>query len=213
MTQLNDIVIRIDPIELPRDAKYHHDATSYIVSKDRYFKDVILSDLKNRTNLYEIAIPADTIGDYQNIYAKVKIHFSNGKSLPWTEVNLNTNQSNIAYSTTIIATPSVEVGRVAKYPDKCIISPSDFKMYIGYGTHASTSYRIETINGALLFSRVMDVENKDYLPLCHEFLRTILKNDSIYIVKARHHSTTGEKSNWGVGTFITGNKYIQNHKR
>jgi len=212
MANLDDIIIRIDPIVLPSNADYTHSGTSYKVARDKDFTDMILDVDNDTTNLLEMVVLASDIGEYRNIYVKVKIHFSNGDYIDWTEVDMNTTQTRIKYSNTIVATPSVTMGASNKYPGKCIIKPSRFRMYVGVGNHLATSYRIETTGGEIVFEKLFEEGNKEYLPVCKTDLQQVVDKDSIYIVKAKHHSTGGEVSKWGASTVVVGREVINDHE-
>lgn len=206
MANYNDVIIQLDPIEIPDNATYTHKSTSYIVSRNRDFTDIVVSKNRDEENLTSLTIPATTLGTYTNLYVKVKVWFSDDSSLPWTTVDLNTNQSNINFSDNVVCTPTVTIDDADT--DVCTIKHSVFKMCHGVGEHKSSSYRIETLSGKIVFEKLLEESNKDMLPIGKSDLQTILEQNKVYMVRVKHHTNTGSSSNWGGNIMISDSKKL-----
>lgn len=197
---LKQIKISVDEPLLPKNKNILHTATSYVIGKAMDLDDpenVIESVLENSDNLTTKYFDVDI--DYDGIiFVRCKYHFTID-GVPhesnWSRVvPVNSLQTGIKLSNSIVKTPRIEVGE----EDGMIhISTSDFGMYTGPGTHVSTDYLITDSDGDVVFER----EN-DYNNLTTIAIQDNLQDGKIYVVSARHTNSTNNTSYYGKQLFL-----------
>lgn len=186
-------------------------ATSYrILSRFDGIEDpsaILAQSIKNQVELdekvFELDFPEDRL-----LYVTTKHHFrvtsgpdmGNEVETEWSSiVPVSKYDNRLKVSDVMVSTPSVFFREEA---GTMFIETSKFKMYAGPGTHASTTWRIEDSTNNPLYERNQDEDNLTYFEAPFE-----VKSGKLYMVKARHTSTTGGNSNYGVEFF---NNYSAN---
>lgn len=194
------IKVRLDPPVLPNDGLITLYATSYQVATDYKFENIIHSNEKDTTNLYYSKISLD-VNDNTVIYIRVKYHFKfinkktnqeEEKETGWSRaVPVSENDNRLKLSSSIVSTPSVSTA--FDYNESTMtLSSTNFNMYSGFGSHQSTTWRIEDLNNSLYFSREDDTDN-----LTNIVAEDNLDSGKIYRVMCKYKASDNTESNYG----------------
>jgi len=184
--------VSIPPLDTGND--YKHVATSWQVSDDPQFKNLLVDDQKDKDNLTEITFDLPLTKD-DKYYVRVKMHFDDDSETDWSKpIIITKDMDGFSVSNTIIGTPELSVDF---NPKTCplggfTVNASDFILFTGTGSHRFTDWRIEDINGKLIWER----KNTTNLTSIRIPSR-LLTPGKTYIIKARYRSDTNAYSNWG----------------
>lgn len=143
--------IKTDPLQTTELWDGSHDASDWELSDTEDFSNIIDSSYDDTTNLIEwqpSAIPGNTL-----LYARVRFHSGNHIS-HWSHTRK-------FYSPGIfVETPTVTVeGEPDNVQETPTITGSAFNVIGGSDTHASTTWRIEDVNGTVVWESVDDITN------------------------------------------------------
>jgi hypothetical protein len=194
------IKVRLDPPVLPNDGLITLVATSYQIATDYKFENIIYKNEKDTTNLYYNKISLD-VNDNVIIYIRVKYHFNwfntktnqyEEKETTWSRaVPVSENDHRLKLSNSIVSTPTIKTE--FDYNESILtITSSDFDMYSGFGSHQSTTWKIEDLNNVLYFSREDDISN-----LTNIVADDNLDSGKIYKVMCKYKANDNTESNYG----------------
>jgi len=143
-------------------------------------------------NSITVNLPIDDGSVY---YFRRKLHYDDGSDSGWSRIGVITKDSkNFVFTNTIVNTPKIEVETPGDNASLggFYINTSDFSLFTGVGNHMLTEYVIEDSEG----NTVWNYKTKTYLTRVRVPI-DILRPNRVYLVKARHLSTTGVYSNFG----------------
>lgn len=204
------INISIDRPLIPDDAGFTHSSTSWQVSRTKDFisTDLVLESLEDTVQLVDLHT-LDKIEKDQIVFARAKIHFSNGTETEWCRpITLSECQKGFKLSSTIVVTPNLFIdGTNQNINDleEVLVRTSDFVLYAGVGKHLSTTWIVETLSGEKIWEREDDVDNLTSILLPDD----ILLKDRCYVIKAKHISDTNTTSNYGKLSISTGTTELE----
>lgn len=171
------------------------DAVSWQINNSTDFSSSVLDESLNDT-VNKSSYTVD-LGSYESsaLYGRVKLHLSSGDSNWSPIVLLDVEETDNIFSNTILMTPRVYTEGDANDIDcdKCVVATDDMRIFSGSGGHESTTWRIERTDNKLVWERK---EDKDNLTSLH-IPPNIMEDRRAYIIKARHHSSTGAESKFG----------------
>jgi hypothetical protein len=204
---MKNIRITVLKPTIPEALNITHTGTSYQISRYPDFtnpENILAESLNDEENLLEFRAELE-INEDDTVYVRTKYHFSNGKENNWSRVTpLDGDQKGLKLSDAIIATPVVEVSinynKLSK--DELTIVSKPFAMYVGSGSHKSTTWVVKDVDNNIIYKREKDENNLLELKLD----KSILKEDKTYIFEVIHHSSTNTDSNIGKRVFTTFNQ-------
>jgi hypothetical protein len=183
--------ISIPPLDTGND--YKHTATSWQVASDPEFNNLLVNDVKDETNLTEKMIDLPLHKD-DLYYVRMKLHFDDGSSTSWSKpIIVTKDMDGFSVNNTIVGTPEI----ISEYDPHNFplggfnLKTSDFVLFTGTGNHRFTDWRIEDINGNLIWER-RNTTNLTEIRMPSRILET----GKTYIIKARYRTDTNAFSNW-----------------
>ncbi len=193
---MKNIRISIDAPILPTNSGLTHSATSYQIAKFPDFNNpefIIKESLLDDVNLLEYRTELE-IDNEDTIYVRTKYHFIDAndveKQSNWSRITpINGNQKGFKLSDVIINTPIISYEIIS---NNIKVTTSEMKMYVGSGSHISTSWRITDSDGHIVYDRKEDKDN-----LTNIVINNILKDGKSYVIEAKHHNSTYNESNYG----------------
>ena len=197
------INVCIDDPGIPAGAGFTHESTSWQVSETKDFSGALFAEaLNDPANLLEYK-NLKTVKPDQVLFARAKVHFSNGTEADWTRtITLSSEQKGFKLSNTIIVTPEIFITNsfLDVTVDSIEVKTSDYALYAGTGEHKSTTWEITTLLGEEVWSRKKDEDNLT----TYSIPGGKLLNNKTYLLKVSFHSDTNTVSNPGRLPFITG---------
>jgi len=193
----------ITPVVTANDLS--HFATSWQISKDPLFNDVLVDKEKDKDNLLSLKVDLPLTKD-DVYYSRHKLHFKdndgNEKETNWSRPSTITkNSDGFSFNNTIITTPRVftEISNQNCPLGGFNIYAGKFNLFMGVGKHESTDWIIEDSEGNIIWERLNDKNNltKIRIPA------NILNAGRLYVVKVRFNSDTNSSSNYGKLLLIT----------
>ena len=194
---------------VPPGSGIRHIATSYEVSRSPYLETtfnntrdeaaIIVSNLKDTVNLTSYNITIADMTEETEIYARHKLHYEiNGQEFDtgWSSViNMKGDQEGFRVADVIIQTPELRAKRRAEgiYRNYLEVDATSFMLFLGYGEHKSTSWRVTDSDNKVIaeVKRSVDLLNKVVFPIDD------WDPSKVYIVQCQYHSTTNADSLWG----------------
>ena len=194
---------------VPPGSGIRHIATSYEVSRSPYLETtfnntrdeaaIIVSNLKDTVNLTSYNITIADMTEETEIYARHKLHYEiNGQEFDtgWSSViNMKGDQEGFRVADVIIQTPELRAKRRAEgiYRNYLEVDATSFMLFLGYGEHKSTSWRVTDSDNKVIaeVKRSVDLLNKVVFPIDN------WDPSKVYIVQCQYHSTTNADSLWG----------------
>lgn len=190
-----------------------HVATSWQVAlypdfRNDYFK--IADSLVDLANLTSYEGMVDVLND-DKVYYRYKLHFNDGSVSEWSKVYSYLMVPNHLYrETNVIKTPKVIA--VTDYTNnidgELVITSDKFHVYLGNGTHISTSWIILDDLQNEIYANLEDTINLTNLkiPL------SLLEDDKLYTVLVKYHDGANIASDYGkfvFNSFIVKGNYYQ----
>jgi hypothetical protein len=179
-------------------------ATSWEIAKFPNFNNdafLVKRALYDTANLTTFAGEVDII-NHDKLYYRVKFHYNDNSESNWSGkivYDLIPDQDYTAPS--VFRTPTVKASiSYGDNPDgELVIESDEFKLFIGNGTHVSTSYEIIDNEGNTVYNISADTTNLRKLVLSPDFV----EDNKMYTVKVKYNSSLGATSDAGTATFTT----------
>lgn len=186
------IISRITDLDLRGSMVHHH--TDWEWATDLLFTDLIhhsYDDEVNKTSIVlDIQLDPDII-----YYGRARVALSTGVT-EWANIDVYSVQDIDDVVAEIDYPSIVGVPVLTTDSDASSHSPTLFNINVtGYGClgdsdHYATTYIIEDLNGSLIWSSRKDKINKEQISITD----LLLNDDSVYLIKAMFHSTSGDTS-------------------
>lgn len=194
---------------IPPNSGIRHIASSYEVSKSPYMETttnnvrdenaIIVSNLKDTVNLTSFNITVTGITEETEIYARHKLHYLiDGVEFDtgWSSIiNMKGDQEGFRVADVIIQTPTLFARRKQDgiYRNYLEIDASEFTLFLGYGEHKSTTWKVTDTDNKTLFEvkRSVDLLKRLVIPI------EDWNPNKCYIIQCQYHSTTNADSLWG----------------
>lgn len=185
--------ITIVPPALDPNGTITHVGTSYQIAKIPNFdtpSNILEESLNDPINL---SIYRFTLPNYTGftVYSRVKLHFSNGTSSRWSRtMPVNADTVGIKKTGTVINTPVIKTKLKYSGNVKSVVvaTSNDMSLYAGSGDWKSTSWTLTDIDNQVIWEMPKDTYYKKEI----EIPSDLLKADSVYIVKCKHHTVNDE---------------------
>lgn len=199
------IKVTVDAPMLPSVQGIKHIGTSYQIGSDINLNiqdNILVESLNDTVNLRvwyaQVDVPDDT-----TLFVRTKYHFSlNGeaKESNWSRtLPVNSNQSGMKMSNTIIKTPIVNTEAIN---NKLNITTSDMSVLMGNTEQKSTTYRIADSDNTIVWYRSKDEDN-----LVTIEVDNVTQPGKLYTIQAKHNNATNNSSNYGKVIYLNANKY------
>ena len=205
------IKLRIDAPTIPSGASFTHASTSWQLNDSIDFSvpaNLLYESLEDTVNLLNLDVELN-VPPEQLVYARVKIHFSDGTTSEWSRIiSLSECMKGFKLSDTIVVSPKLYVnGSPTDIPyQELEVTTDPFTLYAGVGVHKSTTWEVTTLTGELLWSRIKDEDNLTSIRLPSH----IFRDNAAYVIKATHSTNTNADSLPGRVTVATGLPVLQN---
>lgn len=197
------IYVSIDKPVIPLSASFIHESTSWQISETKDFSGELFAEsLTDTINLLEYRV-MNTIDEDQVVFARAKIHFSNGTESEWSRViTVSEDQKGFKLSNTIIITPEafIKSSLLDVIENDILVETKEYSLYAGTGKHKSTSWEVTTLLGEHVWSRKEDEDNLTSIIIP----KGKLVNNKFYVLKVMFHSETNANSNPFRLPFCTG---------
>lgn len=195
----NILTLNVDmPILNPNSIVKHNKTYWQLSTTPDFTSGVLLIDDNSATNLYsyQYTLTEDYTG---TLYARTKYVLSQGESNWSSIVAFDSNTGGVKLSYNIIATPTVtyDLDLTSSVSGRINITSSDFRMFVGAGSHKSTTWYIKDVDGNVLFKRKNDTVNLTSLSL--DLSDTLV--NKIYLITVVHNSVDGNTSNTATAIF------------
>lgn len=192
---IRQIIKLEDGTELAPNNNVRIQAMDWQVAEDETFRNIVLRSENDTRNLSSIVF-TDILDPNTKWHARARALIKDSGWTVWGNLDvLNYQQSEeVINSETIPSRISAPVITTSSNPDNheatlFSIFANGFDV-VGNSVHESTSWFIEDINGRLIWSDVKDTINKKKV----DFKNMVLRNNTIYRIRAMFHSSSGDSS-------------------
>lgn len=192
---IRQIIKLEDGTELSPNNNVRIQAMDWQVADDETFRNIVLRSDNDTTNLSSIVF-TDILDPNVKWFARARALIKDSGWTVWGNLDvLNYQQSeDIINSDTIPSRISAPIITTSSNPDNheatlFSIFADGFDV-IGNSVHDSTSWFIEDIDGRLIWADVKDTINKKKV----DFRNMVLRNNTIYRIRAMFHSSSGDSS-------------------
>lgn len=206
MVVLTRTMIKLeDGTEIPADNNSRILAMDWRVADNQSMMNPVLKSFDDKVNLASIAFPDildPNIKWYGQARALIKdkgwTKWGNLDVLNYQQVTDVTTQANIPSR---VSTPVLTTNSNADNHDATlfVITATGFSV-VGNATHVATSYFIEDIDNKVIWSSLYNSVDKNNI----EFRSMILKNNSVYRIRAMFHSSSNDVSSIAAYTIRVG---------
>lgn len=192
---IRQIIKLEDGTELAPNNNVRIQAMDWQVAEDETFRNIVLRSENDTRNLSSIVF-TDILDPNTKWHARARALIKDSGWTVWGNLDvLNYQQSEeVINSETIPSRISAPVITTSSNPDNheatlFSIFANGFDV-VGNSVHESTSWFIEDIDGRLIWSDVKDTINKKKI----DFKNMVLRNNTIYRIRAMFHSSSGDSS-------------------
>lgn len=192
---IRQIIKLEDGTELAPNNNVRIQAMDWQVAEDETFRNIVLRSENDTRNLSSIVF-TDILDPNTKWHARARALIKDSGWTVWGNLDvLNYQQSEeVINSETIPSRISAPVITTSSNPDNheatlFSIFANGFDV-VGNSVHESTSWLIEDIDGRLMWSDVKDTINKKKV----DFKNMVLRNNTIYRIRAMFHSSSGDSS-------------------
>jgi len=191
-------------ISLDLNANETHEATDWQIATDEAFTNVIIDSVEDHVNKTIKYFP-DVLDTTVEYYGRARLLLNTGYT-EWGNLDIfipkYINDTDIMTDLpTVVNTPIVTTNSPANAHTLAIfnIATSPF-VTGGNATHESTTWVIEDVEGNVVYKKIRDKYHKTTLVVND----VLLKDSSLYRIKAYHHSSSDDTSYPGTLTIVTG---------
>lgn len=175
------------------------ESVDYIISTNGIFNsdDIVKEELKDIVNLTGRTFELDF--DIQDVYyARIVLNLvdkDNKKSrLIYRTLVVTKNGDGFSHNNTVIVTPTVNIENASNLGlGGFDIKGSEFVSYSGSGSHKSTTFRVVSTSGKIMWERVRDEYNLTGIRVPDN----VLDSNRHYIVEVIYFSNSNQPSNAG----------------